>query len=345
MPLNKFLFGLAILVLGSNACGLDDQLEKQATWQLPATAEVKARVDQWLATRQLDDGTRTAVQAVWDEQPGSEGDVDALQQVAATIALVEPTAQALVDFCQQEAAGFLLPEFPILQEPAAGGDPLVRNQLRLLYGRWLAQRQYYDEALSLIADLQPGDVVDPAGLLFYQAVCHHRLLNKEPCLAAVGRLLENKGDLPTRYETLAVLMEADMSPLQTDSLDEIARLMDDVERRLALARAGKRVRQEEDDVVAKLDKLIEEIEKSQQQQQSSGSAGQQGGQPMQDSQAAGGSGLGEVEQRRLDPGAEWGDLPAKQRQEALQQIGKDLPAHYREVIEEYFRKLARDGNN
>jgi hypothetical protein len=36
-------------------------------------------------------------------------------------------------------------------------------------------------------------------------------------------------------------------------------------------------------------------------------------------------------------------LPAKDRQEVLQQISKDLPAHYRETIEEYFRKLARDG--
>jgi hypothetical protein len=36
-------------------------------------------------------------------------------------------------------------------------------------------------------------------------------------------------------------------------------------------------------------------------------------------------------------------LPPKERQEALQQISKELPAHYREAIEEYFRKLAREG--
>jgi hypothetical protein len=65
---------------------------------------------------------------------------------------------------------------------------------------------------------------------------------------------------------------------------------------------------------------------------------------MQDSNPGGGSGPGEVDPKKTGARAGWGNLPPKQRQEALQQIAKGLPAHYREVIEEYFRKLARDGN-
>jgi hypothetical protein len=34
-------------------------------------------------------------------------------------------------------------------------------------------------------------------------------------------------------------------------------------------------------------------------------------------------------------------LPPKDRQEALQQIGKDFPAHYRDMIEQYFRKAGQ----
>ena len=59
----------------------------------------------------------------------------------------------------------------------------------------------------------------------------------------------------------------------------------------------------------------------------------------------GGSGPGEVDQRRTGVRSDWGNLPPKQREEALQQISKGLPSHYREVIEEYFRKLAREGGN
>ncbi len=57
----------------------------------------------------------------------------------------------------------------------------------------------------------------------------------------------------------------------------------------------------------------------------------------------GGKGPGKVDPKSIGTKAGWGNLPPKERQEALQQIGKDLPAHYREVIEEYFRKLAREG--
>ena len=39
----------------------------------------------------------------------------------------------------------------------------------------------------------------------------------------------------------------------------------------------------------------------------------------------------------------WGNLPPQERQAALQQISEEFPSHYREVIEEYFRRLARDG--
>jgi hypothetical protein len=51
-----------------------------------------------------------------------------------------------------------------------------------------------------------------------------------------------------------------------------------------------------------------------------------------------------VDQKDVGETPDWGDLPPKQRKEALQQMGKDLPAHFRELIEEYFRKLAQDGD-
>ena len=66
-------------------------------------------------------------------------------------------------------------------------------------------------------------------------------------------------------------------------LDQIARLMSDVQRRLELARAGKKVRDEEESIVAKLEKLIEEKEKQQQQQQQALAQGNQSSNPAQSS--------------------------------------------------------------
>ena len=64
--------------------------------------------------------------------------------------------------------------------------------------------------------------------------------------------------------------------------------------------------------------------------------------PMQDSKLAPLKGPGDVDHRRIGNTAGWGDLPPKQREEALQQIGKDFPSHYRDAIEQYFRKLAAE---
>jgi len=66
---------------------------------------------------------------------------------------------------------------------------------------------------------------------------------------------------------------------------------------------------------------------------------------MQDSQRAELKGAGDVDPKNIGKRDGWGNLPPKERQEVLQQIGRELPAHFRETIEEYFKKLAQDGVN
>ena len=95
--------------------------------------------------------------------------------------------------------------------------------------------------------------------------------------------------------------------------------------------------------MAKLDKLIKQLEDQASSSSASSSSGGGPGQPMQDSMPGQDSGPGNVDPKQLGADTDWGNLPPKQREEALQQLGKDLPSHYRTVIEEYFRKLAKDG--
>ncbi len=57
-----------------------------------------------------------------------------------------------------------------------------------------------------------------------------------------------------------------------------------------------------------------------------------------------GKGPGEVTQRKVGSQSGWGNLPPRQREEAMQQIGRQFPSHYRDVIEQYFRKLATEGS-
>ena len=318
-----------------------DDLERRASWTPPTTAEVKATLEAWLNAQQLSENVRLQLETLWPADAAFTG-IELLENVVATIAVVDPQTLPLVELCRGEFKSPLAPEFPFLEDESL--PVVVRSNLRLYYGRWLAQHDMADEAQALLADLKVADVVDPASLLFYQSVVYHRLLEKEKCLASVEKLLENASAIPRRYEAVVQLMEADIRPLKVDSLDEVARLMSDIQRRLEFARAGTKVRKVEDDVVAKLDKMIEELEKQQQQQQQqSGSAGGSSpSSPMQDSQIGGANGPGNVDPKQLGKGAGWGNLPPRERQEALQQISKELPAHFREVIEEYFRKIAQD---
>ncbi len=319
-----------------------DEFGKRATWNPPTAAEVKARLDEWLKTKEVDETTQLKIDALWPETGGPTDSSELLEQLGTTIALIESAARELVTFCRNERTSPDVPDFAILKDETAA--PLVRSNLRLLFARWLAQNDLYDESLEQVSDMTPDEVVDPASLLFYQSVGYHRLLDKEKCLPTIEKLLEREASLPRRYSAMAHLMEADLRPLKTDSLDEVARLMDDIRRRLNLGRAGTVVRKQEDDVIAKLDKMIEEMEKQQQQGSGSGSGNANNpSSPKQDSTPGGASGPGNVDPKKLDRRGDWGDLPQKDRQEALQQISRELPAHYREVIEEYFRKLARDG--
>jgi hypothetical protein len=49
-----------------------------------------------------------------------------------------------------------------------------------------------------------------------------------------------------------------------------------------------------------------------------------------------------VDPKRLKELAEvWGKLPEKERAKAMQELQRDMPPRYREVIENYFKKLAQ----
>lgn len=227
----------------------------------------------------------------------------------------------------------------------------IRMSVRTWLGRMLVRGRFYDEALPVIAEVDVSESVDPASSLFYRGVCYHALLMKKEALADLRMLVDNETDCPTRFARLSQLMIADLKPLKEDSLDEVSRLMTDVSRRLELGRSGEKVEGQEQKIIDKLTKLIDKLEEQQQQQQQQQQSGGGGGgnpqdgqsSPMQDSQIAGGGGAGNVQKKDLGDEDKWGNIPPAERKEALQKISRDLPTHYRDAIEAYFRKRASEG--
>lgn len=310
----------------------DEQVRRfrQATFD-----DVRARIRTHVETSPAADAAVvTALEALWSAP--SAADADLVTLVARSAALVDDRAAALFRLGSGTTDPWHVPPQPWLGESSV--DPWMRDQLRLYFGRWLAQRKMYDAALDMLAGLEPEDVVDPAVLLFYQGAAYHHQLRKSAGLRALDRLLNDVADCPQRFAVVAGLMREDLKKLEDDSLDHIARRMDDVQRRLDIGDGGRRTQRIEDGIVDSLDKIIEEMEKQQQQQ--SGGGGGQSSQPMPDSRIAKQKGPGNVDRKDIGRKSEWGDLPVETRDQIKQQIGKDLPAHYYDLIQQYFGNRA-----
>ena len=226
-------------------------------------------------------------------------------------------------------------------------DLFYINNLRLLYARTLSGWSRYDEALEVYSEIDPQHVVDPAGALFHRAVCETALLQRDAALTSLDRLLHETEQTPARYVTLAELMKVDMEKLEEKSLDEVSRQMEDVRRRLALGHAGQRVQRVEEKIIATLDELIKKAE-----QQGGGGGGgggggkqspQNGGKPQGADQSylgEGKEGEGEVDPKNAGHKDGWGNLPEKAQAAAKNMLDQKYPAHYRQAIEQYLKKIA-----
>jgi hypothetical protein len=319
-----------------------DDFAPEPTWKPVKAEAVQALLEEYLETANISPDVQTQVRDRW-RSAVADGGRDLLERLAQCLAKADDRVAGLVAFCSRTAdRGKKLPEFAWLAD--SDTPELVRYNLRLYLARWLVQQGYYDEAVSWTDGLSTDDVAAPESLLFYRAVALHQLVQPDKADTAIARLLEGQDKLPVRYQKLADLMRHDMEGLKDGSLDHIARRMEDIRRRLAQGRSGERVQGVENGVIESLDKLIKKAEDQAQQQaqMAAGSGKVQPSTPMQDSQIAELKAPGKVERRDIGHGAGWGNLNDKDREKAMQEIGREFPSHYREVIEEYFRRLAAE---
>lgn len=314
----------------------------QPMYAPPSENDVRRAALAWAQSRRVEPELLRAVEAQWDFGGAATTPDDRFDALIRTFYLVDADVRSLVDACRQANLPRLAEGFPVLSTQT--DSPLFTENLRYFYARYLAVLTMYDEALELFARIDPAHVVDPAGCLFYRAVCEHSLLLRDEGLETLKTLLTSTEDIPVRYATVAELMQADLEALRERSLDEVARQMRDVERRLALGRAGQQVQRVEERIITTLDEIIEKIE----QQQGGGSGGGQGaprgaqpGNPAADSYVGGIRGPGEVEKKDLGRKGGWGELPDKAQAAAKELINQQFPFHYRQAVEEYLKRIAQ----
>ena len=129
---------------------------------------------------------------------------------------------------------------------------------------------------------------------------------------------------------------------QDDPLGDITIDMSVVLRDLSKLSTGKPTQKTQKIVVKKLDELIVRLEKECAACRGGGASGANPTRPLADSVVVGGpGGIGDLHAPR-DGDKKWGELPAHQRDRILQSLTEGFPAHYQQILQRYYRRLAEE---
>jgi tetratricopeptide (TPR) repeat protein len=222
--------------------------------QSPTADVARAQALDWLkSTGKTDADSLKAFEAIW-----AQTDRSLLERVTDTLALGDAeAAKALAEArdASQPAPTAVPAVLKDAKKPA-----FFRSNFALAYAKALTKRRVYEEALEALKAAKPEQVVDPSGYLFHRAVAEHALLQKDEAIRSIARLLDDGADAPDRYRLVGMLMAVDMQGWKEKDLGNIGRLMDNVERRLDLARDGPETQKTQKQIVARLDELIKELE-------------------------------------------------------------------------------------
>jgi len=218
------------------------------------SVEARELAANWLkSVGKTDEATTKAFNTIWADE-----DAQVLGKVAQTLSLGSEDAKKILAEANNTKASAPTEVPAIIKDTKV--NPFLRANLALAYAKALSDRRVYEESLESLKAVKVEQVVDPAQYLFIKAVAEHALIMKTEATDTIGRLLEDVSDSPERYSTCAALMIIDMMTWKDKDLGWIERKMGNIERRLDLARGGKKTQEIERQVVARLDEIIKEME-------------------------------------------------------------------------------------
>lgn len=227
-----------------------------------------------------------------------------------------------------------------------------------LSGLALASQENYPEALPLLNMVHSTSVPKELHFkyYFYKTVTEYQLRFKGEAMQSSSLFFASFDSPPVRYANLIYGIQNELNR-ETDPLRDIADKMGDVKRRLDKGKAGKATLDLQKEIVEDLAKLIKEAEDGAEQAQSDSQkeeadkdgkkkkTGENGLTPADESVIMGSASKGAVDEKLLrNLAQEWGGLPPTKRAKIVEDITRDVPQKYKQVIEEYFKALNRTHN-
>ena len=368
--MKRIFLTVAVLTLclgiGGGAFGADKKIADFGALESMSAETAKAKVAAWLKeVGKTDAATTQKLDAIW-----KQSDRTILDRVADSLALGDPIAAKLM----ADARDPLAPAPVVLPDVFKNDKRSVffRANLGLVYARALTSRRVYEEALATLKLFGAEQTVDPSVYLFHRAVCEHAMLHKPEATKSIVRLLDEGASIsPDRYKTVATLMLLDMHTWKDKDLGDIARKMDNVERRLDIARGGPETQKQQREILNRLDEMIKKLENANKNKKKPGDGPPGGGPPMPGSGQGGecpdgqgdgppgppngtnpskqgadvsanaaGQSDGHVDQAKFKKLVDrWSSLPPREQMRAMQELTQGMSPRHREAIENYFRNL------
>jgi hypothetical protein len=250
----RFVAPLLVITLLAIAPARSETSRAFGTLRGYSAERARAEAWAWLQARtKADQEAQKRFETIW-----ADGERTVLECLGATFELGDPEAAALLK--EARDAHHSAPTNVPKMLTDSSRSAFERANLGLLYARMLVQRRVYEEALGVLRLTKVEQVADPAAYFFDRAVAEHALMQKSEANRSIVGLIEDVGDVPDRYRVLALLMYQDMLNWRDKDLGDIARKMDNIERRLELARGGPQTQKLQREVVARLDELIKQLE-------------------------------------------------------------------------------------
>ncbi len=340
--------GLLVMALPlATALAMEGEQQNPADELLSSLSEpltvdgIRLRWTEYLKGQQANENQTAAVLAIWSQGDRQSLSRERLGRIVESIKVLHPEAFALAEKMRIGKGGDAKDSTLLTVFKSDDLPSLLQDHLNLWIAQGWVQQGRYVEALTLLESIKPSHLLDPVSSVFALATIHHQQTDKKRGMQLLEWLQTHQDRSPNRYTVLGDLMYEDLRQLKVGSLDDISRRMKQIRQQLELGRTGDRVLKTEDEVLRMLDKLIEAESKKQSKQSQTAGQGFAPSQGAEASRPIGGKGPGQVTKKKIGQSTGWGDLPPKEREQAMQELSREFPAHYRDVIEAYFRELAR----
>lgn len=215
----------------------------------------------------------------------------------------------------------------------------------------LAAQPQLDHAESLVLEARYDQALveldkfteDSPRYYYNRMICEYALLKVEDGLESARKLL-SFDNLPNRYRDMGHIIKHELENFQKGTLEHASSLMSDSERRLKLGEAGRKVQKSQVEIVDILDRLIEKRSGGPKGKESPSQPGEKDegkNSPATESDVKGKKSPGNVDRKKLGNNGGWGALPPAEQAEAKQYAEDNYPSHYRKVIEEYTKRMAK----